>query len=209
MEKQIKRIALTIVVLCISLSSALADDTPAEKTIHGGVVKQGTGNFQASVYVPLYIYEVAPTPLFTEETPTYVKGTTYSLFDGEGSPVCQYSIRGEIGKNCYIRSTSTDVSSTVTGSGTEAYNAVKDDGQGASGRGVKAYMLWKVQNGVETVWDGIPTNPHRLRERTLDGGGKVGEVIIKIFYRKIDIDPEAYSGLHQLDQTIVVSYNPL
>lgn len=209
MEKTAKRIMLTIAVLCLSISSALAGDLPSGNPIHSGPTKAGTGNFEASIFVPLYIYEVAPTPLFTEAIPNYVKGATYSLFDGEGSPVCQYSIRGEIGKNAYIKSITTTVSPTVTGTGTEAYNSVKDDGQGTNGRGVKAYMLWKVQNGTETIWDGVPTNPHRLRERLLDGGGKVGEVLIKIFYRKIEIDPEAFSGLHQLDQTIEVSYNPL
>jgi hypothetical protein len=198
MKNKIRILILSIAVLCISFMVCSAANGT---TIHGNDSKQNSGTFKASVITPLAIYEVAPTPLFKDQTPEYVRGATYTLSGfGGGSPYCQYSIRGEINRGVYINSTTSTITSPID-DGTSSYNSTKTDG-----KGVRIYMLWTVQNGEEVVWDGINTTPHTLWTRTV-GSETFGEVLIKVYYSKVEVSADATPGLHEFKQTIEVSYN--
>ena len=206
MKKQAKLFVLTIAVLCLSISSALADSAPAGNTVHGNVQKEGVGTFTAEIKRPLRIHNIAPTPLFRSNIPVYVKGSEYDMKEINSYPYCQYTIRGELNTPIFVKSTSTTINDVVSMHAESGeYNSVKSDGEG-----VTVYMYWTVTNGIEAVWNGSSTVAHTPYNQEDASTHEVfGELIVTIYYKRVIVDQNARSGDHTFSQTIEVSYKAL
>ncbi len=203
MKKTIRILSLLIVVLCISISSLFAGDASSSNPVNGDTKKDASGTFIANILRPLSVFWVAPQEMIAgDENNEFVRGAAYDLTIPETGkyPICQYMIHGQLGKDIYITATTATVSSTLQYNESGEYNCMKTDD------GVDLYMFWVIRNGKDTPWDGSGNTAHTPKKIKKDGVD-IGELIIAIYYKRLDIKSNAGLGDHEFVQTIQVSYN--
>ncbi len=184
----IKKITIMLIsALCISFNYGFA-----QVNDNINVNKIGSSSFSASILLPLTVHDIQPRSLGPRE---YVKNAEYVLINSlGGTPYCQYTIHGAVGKNMYVKV----MGSTVGSDGKE----IKDNGNG-----VTLYVSWTIDDGFGDFapYSGSNHTPYVLFDQSPE---LYGARVMTAHFNKLYVAPNAVSGIHVFDQTIEVSYNP-